>query len=469
MRWRVLFFSLLGVNLALGIAWLVSARRHGPAPAIPEVPGTVSGVIRTNVVVRRQFFSWREVESADYPTYITNLRDIGCPEQTIRDIIIADVNALYARKLATEVTTPEQQWWRSKPDPAIVRAAADKVRALNEERRALLTRLLGPNWESGDLASLPRPSRPGIILDGPVLGVLPAEAKQAVQDISARAQSRLEDYLESQRLLGKPADPVELARLRQQTRDDLARALTPPQLEEYLLRYSQNANNLRADLGRLKFFDASPEEFRGLFRATDSIDQQLELLAGNNDPNAVAQRNALLQQRDSAVKLALGADRYQQYQQFQDPLYRDAYATAQKSGDTGAVATLYQINLAAAQQQAAIRADTNLTEEQRAIELKRVELEQLQANAQAMGQETSSEAPPAQPPAGNEPVALAPPTHRYVLGAGESAASIAMQYGLSLSALKAANPDLDLRRLKPGDAIRIPGPGLTAPNSPPPQ
>ncbi len=468
MRWRVLFFSLLGVNLALGITWFVSARRHGSAPAASEAPDTVSGVIRTNVVVRRQFFSWREVESADYPTYIANLRDIGCPEQTIRDIIIADINALYARKLATEVTTPEQQWWRSKPDPAIVRAAADKVRALNEERRALLTRLLGPNWESGDLANLPRPSRPGVVLDGPVLGMLPAEAKQAVQDISARAQSRMEDYLEAQRLQGKPADPVELARLRQQTRDELTRALTPPQVEEYLLRYSQNANNLRTELGRMKFFEATPDEFRSLFHATDSIDQQLDLLTGNNDPNAVAQRNALLQQRDSAMKLALGADRYQQYQLLQDPLYRDAFATAQKSGDPGAAATLYQINLAAAQQQAAIRSDTNLTEEQRAIELKRVELEQLQANAQAMGQETSPESPPP-PPAEAEPVVPAPPTHRYVLGAGESAASIAMQYGLSLSALKAANPDLDLRKLKPGDAIRIPGPGLTVPNPLPPQ
>jgi len=40
--------------------------------------------------VRRQFFSWQQLESPDYQTYVANLRDIGCPEQTIRDIIIAD-------------------------------------------------------------------------------------------------------------------------------------------------------------------------------------------------------------------------------------------------------------------------------------------------------------------------------------------------------------------------------------------
>src|SRR5262245_7422611 len=199
MRWRACLVVSLGVNIALAVALLIPSRT---ARKNQTLTGAVAGNLpqaKTNVVVRRQFFSWREVESADYPTYIANLRDIGCPEQTIRDIIIADVNALYARKLATEVTTPEQQWWKSSPDPALVRIATDKIRALNDERRALLTRLLGPNWESGDLANLPRPSRPGVVLDGPVLGVLPAETKQVIQDLSARAQTRLQAYLDAQK------------------------------------------------------------------------------------------------------------------------------------------------------------------------------------------------------------------------------------------------------------------------------
>src|SRR5262249_4910910 len=122
---------------------------------------------QTNVLLRRQFFTWQEVESPDYPTYITNLRNIGCPEQTIRDLIIADVNALFARRRATELITPEQQWWRSEPDTNVLQVALEKTRALEDERRGLLSRLLGTNWESGDLVSLPRPSRPGLVLDGP--------------------------------------------------------------------------------------------------------------------------------------------------------------------------------------------------------------------------------------------------------------------------------------------------------------
>lgn len=43
-------------------------------------------------------FHWREVESEDYPTYIAKLREIGCPEPTIRQIVQGEVASLYAEK-----------------------------------------------------------------------------------------------------------------------------------------------------------------------------------------------------------------------------------------------------------------------------------------------------------------------------------------------------------------------------------
>src|SRR5256886_4815412 len=151
MRWRVVALISLGVNIALAAGLLLAVRHStGKGLSRSSAPsGPSLDPVRTNVVLRRQFFSWREVESDDYPTYIANLRDIGCPDQTIRDIIIADINALYSRRRATELVTSEQQWWRSEPDPAVLQASAAKSRALEDERRGLLARLLGTNWESG--------------------------------------------------------------------------------------------------------------------------------------------------------------------------------------------------------------------------------------------------------------------------------------------------------------------------------
>jgi hypothetical protein len=262
MRWRGLALLSLCVNVTLIGLWLVLPRH--PFAGSLVVPANLqeasASPSKPNVILRRQAFSWQEVESADYPTYITNLRNIGCPEQTIRDIIIADVNALYSRKRALELITPEQQWWRSEPDTNVLQVALEKAHILDEERRGLLTRLLGSSWESGDLMNLPRPSHPGVVLDGPVLGALPTETKQAIQDINTRSEARIQSYLESVRQQGKAADPAELAKLRQQTREDLARTLSPGQLEEFLLAQPVGT---RLGPGRARMFAGADSKIVG--------------------------------------------------------------------------------------------------------------------------------------------------------------------------------------------------------------
>ena len=137
-----------------------------------------------------------------------------------------------------------------------------------------------------------------------------------------------------------------------------------------------------------------------------------------------------------------------------DPVYQDAVAAAEEAGTPEAAQTIYAINLAALAEQNRIRGDTNLTAEQKNIELKRVELEQLQANTVATGQDL----PPEPPPCRRQPQ----PKKVYVLGPGDSAATIALMYGLPVSAIKAANPKVDFNRLKPGVAITIPTIALDA-------
>jgi hypothetical protein len=45
-----------------------------------------------------EHFHWSQLESTDYRVYVANLRATGCPEQTVRDIIMMDVNHLYSDK-----------------------------------------------------------------------------------------------------------------------------------------------------------------------------------------------------------------------------------------------------------------------------------------------------------------------------------------------------------------------------------
>ncbi len=451
MRWRIVALASVGVNVMLTLVLLRSfGPGKAPASASHRLASAQAVITKTNVVFRREPFSWQEVESPDYRTYIANLREIGCPDQTIRDIIIADVNSMFARRRATELVTPEQQWWRSVPDSNVVMQAMAQAKKLEEARRTLLTQLLGTNWESGDLVNLPRPTQPGIDLDGPILGTLSPETKRAVEEITVESEQRMRAYLQQQGQHGGTADPAELAKLRQQTRNELAGVLSPGQLEEFLLRYSEDAVNLRGEFGQLRYFNPTPDEFRAVFRAVDPIDQQLQALSPI-DPNSVAQRDGLEAEREAAIKNALGPSRYEEYQMLQDPLYRDAVASAIAAGTPGAAKTIYAINLAAQSTRQDISSDPSLTDSQKAIEQKQLDVDQLTANAIATGQQTPPP-PPAPTPA--------PPQRTYVIHPGDSLAVISMIYGVPPGAIRQANPTVNFFRLTPGDVITIPPMGL---------
>ena len=136
-----------------------------------------------------------------------------------------------------------------------------------------------------------------------------------------------------------------------------------------------------------------------MFRATDAPGPAHRVAGGRRRPGQLEARKALEDQRENAIKVALGPERYEEYQMLHDPLYRDAVATAEDADTPEAARTIYAINVAALTEQNRIRGDTNLTAEQKNIELKRVELEQLQANTVATGQDLPPEPPPLPPTA----------------------------------------------------------------------
>jgi LysM repeat protein len=289
-----------------------------------------------------------------------------------------------------------------------------------------------------------------VTLDGPVLGQLPADTKQAIENIVLKSQSRMNELQARAAAAGRQPTSAELAALREQTRIELQSILPPSQLEEFLLRYSQNAAELRSELGTLKYFNASPDEFRALFRARDQFDQKLAAIADSSDPNDIRQRESLEAQRESAIKLALGQRRYALYKQLQDPEYRLAYGQALAAGDATAARTLYEVNRASEAEMARVRANSNMTPEQLAIAEKRVELEQLKATAEAVGQDIPPDpnAPPPPPPA--------PENRVHTFAPGETLGSISTAYGMPVNAIINANPDLQINALKPGQRIIIP-------------
>jgi len=371
----------LNLALALGLGWEM---KSAPPQTAQVAPVAFTNVIvssnKTNIVVRRQFFNWSELESDDYPTFVANLRRIGCPEITVRDIIIADVNQAFAQRRATEVTSAESQWWKSEPDMNQTEIALKKMQEIDTERVALLTKLLGPNWN----VNFTQPSERGTVtLDGSILGKIEPDTKLKVQELAANATRRASEYVDAQRAAGKKIDPLELAKIRSEHRAELAKVLTAEQLEEYLLRYSANAESLR---DQLRGFGATPDEFRSIFRARDAVDNDIQLHYTGTDANTEKTRANMEKMRDAAVEQTLGPERAALYRATADPLFREAQFLAQQSGAAPEkVLPLYQVQVEGARERARIQGDKSMTQAERAAAIRIVADQEEAARRKILG------------------------------------------------------------------------------------
>lgn len=93
---RILLAASLLVNLLF--AGILVFKLSGGEPATIEMKQSTLSSAIASATLAKMPFQWAQVESDDYPTYIANLRSIGCPEQTIRDLVTVEINRYYQQK-----------------------------------------------------------------------------------------------------------------------------------------------------------------------------------------------------------------------------------------------------------------------------------------------------------------------------------------------------------------------------------
>ena len=452
MRTRTFLLISLVLNVALLsalVTWLSSPRDTAPRVVrSPNLAVVISNqpvrIVKTNILVRPRIFTWQEVESADYAVYVENLRALGMPETTIRDIIVADIDQIFIQRQRADAAQQDMEWWRGTPSLEMQSNLLARAQEMESERQALLAKLLGPDWAK----DRPQNDEMPLGLAGPVLGALPDEVKAGVQEIARRSRVRLTAYVAQAEALGQPLNPVEVAKLRDETRAQLAAVLPAAALEEFLLRYSENASQLRRELGGL---NPTPEEFRAVFRAVDALDRELPQRAAANDADSQRARAVLETQRLAALRAALGPQRFAAYQALIDPAYRDAVQVAEQvGGDRDTVLALYEISRASNDTLNRIRTDASLSDTQRAQQLREAEAEQLRARAAVLGGPAATEAPASVPTVAETPMRL------HGITPGDTLGILALRYGVSANAIRAANPDLNLDRVGPGTVINVP-------------
>jgi hypothetical protein len=90
-------------------------------------------------------FDWSRIESEDWRAYVANLRRIGCPERTIRDIVLPQIADYYEDKRFQ--LTVERDFWMNGPERFAAEQERDKkLEALDAEHTALVKELVGLDW-----------------------------------------------------------------------------------------------------------------------------------------------------------------------------------------------------------------------------------------------------------------------------------------------------------------------------------
>ena len=330
-------------------------------------------------------FTWQDVQSDSYRIYLENLRLSGCPEDKVRSIALADINELFAQRRLKDAVAQDLPWWRFEANYALATASRfspEKDQQIEEERRELIARLLGP----GAVESKQGETTVGGVarLTGPVLGRLPPERLSAVQENCNSSYERRQNVLGESFNANKPLNQVDEARMREQTRVELRRVLNAQEMEEFLLRNSNNAFQLREEL---RGFEPTPDEFRKIFRATDPLDHAMQLEFGGPEALSDKQRERWQRQRDAAIKEVLPPQRHAAYLLIKDPLYRQAQMYAQQYGAPAkTIQPIYEMTKAVESQRQAIINNARLTPEQKAAELQKMNLEQQQRIQRIIGE-----------------------------------------------------------------------------------
>ncbi|MBA4147625.1 MAG: hypothetical protein H0X66_05880 [Verrucomicrobia bacterium] len=306
---------------APGVEIAIQETTQPNSPTTVQTPGKRVITVTNNTETQ---FDWRAVESVDYKEYIANLRSVGCPEETIRDIIVADVNKMFESRRKALGGGKSEFWKTGNMFAAMVdEEAVKKKQELTKEKKALIKELLGIEVdEPVDIAAMSNPLTT-------MLDFLP-EDKQA--KISEMMQSFQAKAMKSFGSGGAPdaEDFKAMQKVQKEFDVELAKVLSPQEYEDYQLRLSQTSMMMRMQLGS---FDPNEQEFRDIFKIRKSFDDEYGLygmaaLSKEERDQKAAAEKAMKEQ----VKALLGDARYEDYTRAQDYKYQSIVKLADRNG-----------------------------------------------------------------------------------------------------------------------------------------
>jgi hypothetical protein len=375
----------LSLLLNIGLIGAIVALVRNRPPSAPTGAETRFITNTTVKVVQREAPAalpirsniWKSVESPDYAAYVANLRGLGCPEETIRDIVISDLRKLYAEKTrALNPALKPDKFWEpplAYHDPAMLEFRS-QTSAIEKEKSALIRSLLGISLED-------YMARTGSAQWGNAsLSFLPEERRSKLAALQTKyAELQQEVYRNM-----KPGQNYQelFANLQQQHNDEIRASLSAGEYEEYQMRNSYTGQMLRQGMA---MFHGTEDEFKTIYGLQKAFDDRFNPQGGAAWTNSKERQDAQ-KELDAALQNALGPQRYADYKRANDYEFRAIYTTAQQNKlPEQAALAVYDLKNTAQDQRRQIQANAALPPDQRMAALKALQEDTERRVQQALG------------------------------------------------------------------------------------
>jgi len=363
-----------------------------PASSQPQAaPAAVESALPAQPVVIYQTnqFQWSQIESTDYREYIANLRAIGCPEATVRDIIITDVMRVYAARRGQFYQNGRAfKYWETDEKRKLKQTQLEEREAqlaqIDKELPAVLRELLGINYEREVNKYFVDADE-----DDRRLAFLSDDKRARVLALRDQFEGRREQIL-WQAPDGK-ITPGQLEQLRQIDREQqaaLAGALTPEEQYEFDLTSSPTADRMRRELIG---FNPTEAEFREIFSREQALDAAYAY-EDTNDETVRAARAADEQKMREDIEAALGPDRAAQFEQAQNPDFQSLTLLAERYDLPPEVSqTVLQMRQLAEESRRQLLDNQNLPADRLAAALNAIQAEAERSTRETLGDQAYAE------------------------------------------------------------------------------
>lgn len=320
MNLRVITFASLAGNLVLGlVVWTlvressintVSAERTVVFNNRPL--RTSSNGFRIDITITNSApqFRWQMLARDSYTNYIASLRAVGCPEQTIRDLVTAELTEEYLRQRRALLAPLQADYWTHAMH-GISKTLENYGKKIDEIRAGTTDQI--------DVL-LPRVKTVPVYFS---VGAertehLSADKKDAMKGLYERFSAAAAKFMEDPSVTKAEKDRQRSV-LQQQLDAELKQLMTSEEYAEMQLRGSRHGQSLRGMIG----IDLSPEELRTMTAVLDRYDKS----SAGSKPGQVGAEQKKAQEKE--LRDVLG-DRYDNYVRAQDSAYGTAYRIARR-------------------------------------------------------------------------------------------------------------------------------------------